>query len=500
MRRTAVSIALATAALLGATASAALGSFIPSKLAVNPELVNPVVVSQSFLSGALTITPEVSGVAPTPPSLPDFWTITSGDIPVLTTPPAEDPEIVIADVQKRMSILYATDPSVAAILGSSDSMRRLPWLFRQEPANSAGGAALGDETTKRTGTQRISKVNGAALAAKPSADAMAAMLKAAVDRNCTTPAGVNTCGAHLATVDEIGSAFGTAPGESNAGSPGERLKNAMVILSKKQFQPGESYASRIHFYVAPGMSTSIAAGLGTNRTLGANGKEMRRDYSQAMSALSRAGGVWLEMFHYPERGKPRLPFTAAEWRDVPINFAGFLRQRTTGNRNPLNYLHFVLTDTPGAPKPVPEPCRAQPPTGQSPNSLNIDVISLALDALPACPATPPPACPVLRPVASPNALSIDRLRRPDLSPAPRGPYPQWISRAAEAMITPVVVRSPVQLAVMQPDDSGMTCQWQRAQAGDTNTTILSNGPAAYRVTEEEATIYGDQFRQFFLVG
>lgn len=495
MRRPLIALA-ATAALIG-SATPAFGSIGPF---IDPALINPVVVTSSLVSGALVPTGiTTDGTAPTPPV--DFWNAVSGYLPLLTTPPADPPEIVMPDVQNRMSILYVTDPAAKEILESSTGMRELPWLFRQEPSNSAGDAALAGG-----GTQRMWKVSGSALAAKPTADAMAAMLKAAVDRRCVTPAGVNTCGANLVGVDEIGSAFGTAPGEPDAGTPGERLKNAMISLAKKSFKPGESYASRIHFYVAPGVSTSISAGLGPNRTLGENGKEMRRNYSQVMSAMSRAGGVWLEMYNYPERGKARQPFSGADWRDVPTRFAAFLRERTTGDRDPLNYLHFVLTDTPGAPAPAPERCVDKPSSGASPNSVTPGDANSSLDALPACPASPPPPCPVLKPAgANERFAETARIERARMTRSSRpGPRPRPvvtpITNSASQALVPTSPIPTVRLAVLAPDDSGMTCQWKRAQGSDVNTRILANGPAAFKVTGSEARIFGEQFRQFFIVG
>lgn len=483
-------VALAIAAVATATAcSAAIGT---SRIAVNPELVNPVVVSSSFISGAITPLTDLGGGGTVPPA--DFWNSTSGLLPIFPTPPAEPPEIVMADVQNRMSILYVTDAGARAILGSSSGMRELPWLFRQEPSNSGGDAALAGN-----GSQRMWKVSGSALAAKPSADAMAAMLKAAVDRTCVTPAGVNTCGAHLVGVDEIGAAFGTAPGEPDAGSPGERLRGAMTSLAKREFRPGISYASRIHFYVAPGVITSISAGFGPRRTLGANGKEMRRDYSEVTSAMSRGGGVWLEMYHYPERGRPRMPFTGAEWRDVPTRVAAFLKERTTGSRDPLNYMHFVLSDTPGNPPPATQWCVVSRSGGASPNSVSPDNLNAIFNPLPACPATPPPACPVL--TSSSTSNSVQHEARPHtIAPRPRPGSTGAITRLADDAIAQTLVTSPIRLTVLTPDDSGMTCQWQRAQGGVVNTRILANGPAAFKVTGTEAEIFGQQFRQFFLVG
>jgi hypothetical protein len=53
--------------------------------------------------------------------------------------------------------------------------------------------------------------------------------------------------------------------------------------------------------------------------------------------------------------------------------------------------------------------------------------------------------------------------------------------------------------VQQASPSGMACQWQRAQTGDVNLRILMNGPAAFRATGTEAIVFGQLFRQFFIV-
>ncbi len=484
-------IALTAAAILGVACSTGLGSV---KLAVNPELVNPVVVSDAFASGALGPINPPTGVPPTPPS--DFWDSVSGLLPILASPPSEPPEIVMTDVQQRMSILYVTDPAAKAILGTSTGMRELPWLFRQEPSNSGGEAALAGG-----GSQRMWKVSGANLAKQPSGDAMAAMLKAAVDRSCTTPAGVNTCGARRVGVDEIGAAFGTAPGDDDAGTPGARLKAAMISLAKKEFQPGESYASRIHFYVAPGVSTSISEGFGLQRNLGRNGVDMRRDYSQVMAAMSRAGGVWLEMYHYPKAGSARTPFTAAEWRDVPSRFAAFLQQKSPSARNPLNYLHFVMTETRGGDEPPGPSCRAQAAGGAGPNavsnSVNPDNLLVTLINLPMCPPTPP-ACPTLASTSRGMPPLLGARFRPAVDPN-RQQVP-GVQRIAWNSIFQTMIRGIMNISVITPTASGMTCQWQRAQTGDVNLRILSNGPAAFKVTGTEAEVYGKQFRQFFIVG
>ena len=73
-----------------------------------------------------------------------------------------------------------------------------------------------------------------------------------------------------------------------------------------------------------------------------------------------------------------------------------------------------------------------------------------------------------------------------------------VIRGAANQIIPVdsgIQEFPVQ----QASPSGMACQWQRAQTGDVNLRILMNGPAAYRATGTEAIVFGQLFRQFFIV-
>lgn len=73
-----------------------------------------------------------------------------------------------------------------------------------------------------------------------------------------------------------------------------------------------------------------------------------------------------------------------------------------------------------------------------------------------------------------------------------------VIRGAANQIIPVdsgIQEFPVQ----QASPSGMACQWQRAQTGDVNLRILMNGPAAFRATGTEAIVFGQLFRQFFIV-
>ena len=405
--------------------------------------------------------------------------LTSGQALVFTTPPNIKPSFTSATVTNRMSILYATDPSVRDILAGSSQMPGLPWLFRQEPSNSGPGARLGVDNS-----QRMTKLNGARLAKMQSSGEMAMALKEGVDRTCVTPAGINTCPAHLLAVDEIGAAFGREDGKP---SPDRYLRGAMQALATTPSEWGGTYAGRIHFYLAPGVSTAIAAGKGSAHTLGADGKVHWPDYSSVIDALSLAGGVWLEMYHYPTRGSARTPFTSTEWRTVPTAVAAFMAER--GIEYPLQSLHFVMTETAGNDLVSSGQCLAERVTGGSKEHANrVGASATSIDF---------PACGPRVNVCISSRASNERHSKMPMS---RGVTPSMNNVIIGAATQIIPVDSGIQeFPVQQASPSGMACQWQRAQTGDVNLRILMNGPAAFRATGTEAIVFGQLFRQFFIV-
>ncbi|MBJ7365883.1 MAG: hypothetical protein JHC53_04670, partial [Thermoleophilia bacterium] len=118
----------------------------------------------SFLSDLLSSRTGINGL--------NNANVISGQALVLTTPPNIKPSFTSATVTNRMSILYATDPSVRDILAGSSQMPGLPWLFRQEPSNSGPGARLGVGNS-----QRMTKLNGASLAKMTSSQMFGALWK-----------------------------------------------------------------------------------------------------------------------------------------------------------------------------------------------------------------------------------------------------------------------------------------------------------------------------------
>jgi hypothetical protein len=136
------------------------------------------------------------------------------------------------------------------------------------------------------------------------------------------------------------------------GSPGARLSTAMEILASRPYPGGGSYADRVHLYIAPAFSTSIAAGRGPHRHLGNDGKPHRATWRGVMPALARAGGVWVEM--YRPGGGGIQPMSAREWRTVPAAMSAYARRfgADTGR------MHLLFSAAGAGPAGAPAGCGA----------------------------------------------------------------------------------------------------------------------------------------------
>ncbi len=134
-------------------------------------------------------------------------------------------------------------------------------------------------------------------------------------------------------------------------SPGAHLAQAMAILDTAS-PYGGTWASRVHIYVAPAVTSAIAAGRGPDRNWGRDGKARFRTYRTVMTGLARAGAVWIEAYH----GKtvPLQSFTVEEWRRAPAAFTAEYR-RAGGDPSRLR---FLITGTDAYPRggPLPPAC------------------------------------------------------------------------------------------------------------------------------------------------
>lgn len=133
-------------------------------------------------------------------------------------------------------------------------------------------------------------------------------------------------------------------------SLGSRLSAAMRILAARPHPAGGTYADRVHIYVAPAFSTSIATGRGPHRHLGNDGKPHRATWRGVMPALAAAGGVWLQMYHYSGRSVGTM--SAKLWRTVPRTFTAYGAR--FGVRR--DRVHFMLSGARQVPAGAPRRC------------------------------------------------------------------------------------------------------------------------------------------------
>jgi len=229
----------------------------------------------------------------------------------------------------RVSVLYDSATAVHEILAPADG----PGL------DANRGAVLQNRSPDVRGGDIpiMAKITASQLRGLSSA-AMAARLRAAIGSDGT-----------LVGVDEVGREFGEAPPSGAAkGSPpapvrpdslGARFTEAMRLLDT-QAPFGATWASRVHVYVAPGVHTSVGAGLGPERNLGRNGVPLRRSWRGVMPGLGLAGGLHLQMYHALSSSGPSA-LSAEEWRQIPPAFLGLLA-RHGGQRSRV---HFLFTST-----------------------------------------------------------------------------------------------------------------------------------------------------------
>lgn len=245
-----------------------------------------------------------------------------------------------------MVVLYATPTINRAIVrpGAADALPVNGRLFVQEP--NVGHLFAGD----RDRPYRLSRVTGDQILRARSATAIAALLRGRVAAsNCAfVGAGRAGCRSHLVFVDEIDARFAErAPNldtpawrsrtsraqrkpvfpnyvpRLRTGQPGYELAKAMKLLATQPYGGG-SYADRVHFYIAPGVVSSIGVGRGKYFNLGRDGRPHFRSYEGLRDALQRAGGAWLEMYHFTTATRSRTPFNTGEWSTYPAKFGRYL--------------------------------------------------------------------------------------------------------------------------------------------------------------------------------
>lgn len=246
-----------------------------------------------------------------------------------------------------LTIVYDTDEAVHALVHPPSGRGLSParGALRQEPG--PGGMFTPGDPARFA----VAKVSGAEME-RLSPRAMAALMRARIRQ------GEHGAQAHLVSVDELGAAYADArPRRALRGarlprvSPrwaGARFTRAMRLLDRPS-PYGGTWASRVHVYLAPAVHSSIAAGRGTHRNLGRDGKPHFQSWRGVMPGLALAGGVHLQMYH--GAGSNRFAFTAQEWRTVPAAFTGLIgRYGGSAGR-----VHFLFSDV-GRPAGAPGSC------------------------------------------------------------------------------------------------------------------------------------------------
>ncbi len=225
------------------------------------------------------------------------------------------------------------------------------------------------------------------LARLPDGERMAALLKSRVDESaCSFSWGRVDCRSGLVFVDEIDWRFAEKAPNLNtpawrgrtsrsqpkrkfptyhptarAGQNGYELSRAMEILAQIPYRDGGTYAERVHFFIAPGVVSSIGVGRGPYHNLGRDKRPHFRSHEGVRRALQLSGGIWLEMYHFDRGGRGLYPFNTYEWQVYPHRFALYLSGRGSSkvDTSLRSKMHFLITS--GKPKlkgGAPAQCRA----------------------------------------------------------------------------------------------------------------------------------------------
>ncbi len=278
---------------------------------------------------------------------------------------------------KPMVLMYGTTETNRAIVAPRTS-DALPVDGRLYVPGRTPGALFAGEADK---PYRVDNVLAAELIKRRTGPRMAAFLRSRIDGDACVFSGWRVdCRSGLVFVDEIDYRFAEAapnlktpawkarPGRRlpvyrptvKGGQPGYELSRAMGILAATPYRGGGTYAERVHFFIAPGVVSSVGVGRGPDQNLGRDGRPHFRSHQGVRSALQRAGGVWLEMYHFDHGGRGLTAFTTNEWQAYPHRFALYLSGRGQTRVTPAlrSKMHFQMVGRkPGLKGGAPAACR-----------------------------------------------------------------------------------------------------------------------------------------------
>ena len=271
-----------------------------------------------------------------------------------------------------MILMYSTPESNRKIIkpGAADALLVDGRLF---VSGGTRGHLYAGEADK---PYRVDHILAGDLIKQSTGERMADYLKSRVDGDaCKFSWGQVDCRSGLVFVDEIDHRFAEKAPNLNAaawrgrsslsqkkrafpvyrptartGQPGYELSRAIEILAATPYRGGGSYAERIHFFIAPGVVTSIGVGRGPYQNLGRDGRPHFRSHEGVRRALQLSGGLWIEMYHYDHGGRGRYPFNTYEWQVYPNRFALYVSGlgSTRVDSAMRDKIHFQITS--GKPK------------------------------------------------------------------------------------------------------------------------------------------------------
>ncbi|MSO44103.1 MAG: hypothetical protein EXQ74_02150 [Thermoleophilia bacterium] len=227
------------------------------------------------------------------------------------------------------AVLYDMDTAVCEVVHPSDGATGLGHrrgALRQEPSTS--GLFERDDDSAL-----LDKVSERSLRALTAAEIATTIREAIIDAP-----------GNLVGIDEV-SPFASDPrapvlkgGQVPATDPGMfGARFAAALTSLDTPSPyGGTWASRVHVYIAPAVSSAMAAGAGPDHNLGRDGKPHFPTYRTVLGGLAHAGAVWIEMYHGYTGAA--TPFTVREWQRAP---AAFVAEYAAAGGS-VDRLHFLM--------------------------------------------------------------------------------------------------------------------------------------------------------------
>ena len=246
------------------------------------------------------------------------------------------------------SILYDLDPAVREITRPADGgvpLTATRGALRQEP--SSGHLFMGDADIPA----RVDKVSEKDIV-DLAPDEIADWLRTSIENSPSHQIGIDEI-SQAAADSRAPMVVGAQVPPTDPSSFASRFAGAMQELEASS-PYGGTWARRVHVYLAPAVTSALAAGRGPDHNLGRDRKPHFATYRTLMGGLAHAGAVWLEMYHGHTGAV--TPFTSAEWKRAP---AAVVDEYARATGDPAR-LHFLMAGSDAYPAGVLPPTCTTP--------------------------------------------------------------------------------------------------------------------------------------------